>query len=97
MFLFPVSGALRGGRCVAVRDPEGGAGADAAGLGGGGQAELPQEPAAGPLPAHRQQAGHEAVRVEEGPDEGADTAEGLRTLGHTPLFQFSVSRRFVFS
>ena len=85
--------ALRGGRCVPLRHPKGGAGPDADGFLRGGQAEFPQEPTAGPLPAHRQQAGHEAVRLQEGTDERAHQAEGGRTLGHTSVLQFPVSTR----
>lgn len=85
------SGALWCGRCIAVRHPEGGAGADAPRLGGSGQAELHQEPTAGPLPADRQQAGDEAVRLQEGAHEGEDPAEGRWSLGHPSVFQLPVS------
>lgn len=84
-------GALRGGRCLVVWHPEGGTGADAPRLGGSGQAEFHQEPTAGPLPAHRQQAGDEIVRLQEGAHEGEDQTESLRSLGHPSLFQLSVS------
>ena len=52
-----------------------------------------QEPAAEHLCAHRQQAGHEAVRLEEGADEGARAAKGGRPLDHPPLLQFQVGGR----
>lgn len=87
-----VAGPLRGGRCVAVRHAEGGARADASGLRRGGQAELHQEPASGAVSAHRQQAGHETVRIQESTDEGTDTTKGCWSLGHTSMLQFSVSR-----
>ena len=49
-----------------------------------------EEPAAEHLRAHRQQAGHEAVRLQEGAHEGAGPAEGGRPLDHPPLLQLQV-------
>lgn len=82
-------GPLRSGRCVPLRDAEGGAGPGSAGP--GSQAELLEESASGPVPAYGQQAGHEVVRQQKGSDEGTNQAKGCRSLGHPSLFQFSVS------
>lgn len=82
-------GPLRSGRCVPLRDAEGGAGPGSSGP--GSQAELLEESASGPVPAYRQQAGYEAVRKQESFDEGTDQAKGCRSLGHPSLLQFSVS------
>lgn len=88
-----VPGALR--RCVPVRHAERGARSHAAGLRGSRQTKFHQEPTAGPFSAHRQQVGHETVRIEEGFDERTDPAESRRTLGHTSLLQLPVSQTFL--
>lgn len=82
-------GPLRSGRCVPLRDAEGGAGPGSTGP--GSQAELLEESASGPVPTYGQQAGHEVVREQKGSDEGTNQAKGCRSLGHPSLFQFSVS------
>lgn len=82
-------GPLRSGRCVPLRDAEGGAGPGSTGP--GSQAELLEESASGPVPTYGQQAGHEVVRQQKGSDEGTNQAKGCRSLGHPSLFQFSVS------
>lgn len=50
------------------------------------------EPAAEYLRAHGQQARHEAVRLQEGADEGASPAEGGRTLDHPSLLKLQVDK-----
>ena len=46
-----------------------------------------EEPAAEHLRSHGQQAGHEAVRVKEGADEGASETEGRGPLDYSSLLQ----------
>lgn len=82
-------GPLWGGRCVALWDPERGAWSGS--TGSGGQTEFPEESASGPVPADGQQAGHEALRQQEGAHEGTDQTKSRRSLGHPSLLQFSVS------
>lgn len=81
-------GPLRGGRRVPLWHAEGGAGPGPPGP--GGQAELPEESASGPVPADGQQVGHEALRQQEGAYEGTDQTKSRRSLGHPSLLQFSV-------
>ena len=57
------------------------------------EAGLGAEPAAEHLSADRQQAGDEAVRLEEGADTGAGATEGRRPLDHTPLLKLQASDR----
>lgn len=68
------------GRCVTVWHTSG-----ASAAGPRCQARLPAEPATGPLPAHRQQARDEAIRLKESAHEGTHPAEGRRTLGHSSV------------
>lgn len=63
-------GPLWGGRCVPLWDAEGGAWSGSARS--GGQTELPEESASGPVPADGQQAGYEALRQQKGAYEGTD-------------------------
>lgn len=81
-------GPLRGGRRVPLWDTEGGAGPGPPGP--GGQAELPEESASGPVPADGQQVGHEALRQQEGAYEGTNQTKSRGSLGHPSLLQFSV-------
>ena len=55
------------------------------------EAGLGAEPAAEHLSADGQQAGDEAVRLEEGADPGAGATEGRRPLDHTPLLKLQAS------
>ena len=57
------------------------------------EAGLGAEPAAEHLSADGQQAGDEAVRLEEGADPGAGATEGRRPLDHTPLLKLQASGR----
>jgi hypothetical protein len=89
---------LRKGRRLPIRDAQGGAGAAVwlefsrfldrerteAGVG--------EEPAAEHLPADGQQAGDEAVWVKEGAHSREGQAKGGRTLDHTSVLKFQVSK-----
>ena len=55
------------------------------------EAGLGAQPAPEHLPADRQQARHEAVRLEEGAHPGARAPEGSRALDHPPLFELQAS------
>lgn len=68
------------GRCLPVRHSSG-----TRSPGAGRQARLPPQPAAGPLPTHRQQTSHETLRLQEGAHEGENQAESGRPLGHTSM------------
>lgn len=68
------------GRCFPVRHASGTSPSRA-----GREVRFPPEPAAGTLPANRQQARNEALWLEEGADEGEDPAEGGGALGYTSV------------
>lgn len=76
-------GPLRSGRCVPLRDSEGGIGPGSTGP--RGQAELPEESASGPVPADRQQVGNETLWQQEGAHERTNQAKSRRSLGHPSL------------
>lgn len=82
-------GSLRGGWCVSLWHPEGGAGPGPPGP--GSQAEFLEESTSGSVPADGQQVGYEALRQQEGAYEGTNQAKSRRSLGHPSLLQFSVS------
>lgn len=68
------------GRCVVVRHASG-----ARATRTRRQARIPAKPTPSPLPAHRQQASHETLRIQEGTHEGAHQTESGRSLGYTSV------------